>query len=511
MARVCGWIGLVTIMLATGAPASSLGAARRPYGGSLKIPVFGAVRTTDPVKVETPTELDLARQIHDTLYQMLTDGSLRPSLAQETPKASGDPSELTVQLRPGALFHDKTAVTADVVIASWERLLRKETGSPHWWLLSPIRGALAFRRGKSMKISGLEKINRLTFRIRLEGKLPGFQEVLGAVPTAPLPNRWLQPDKSDQVHPPGSGPYAWSSNQASSEVSALEAFPGHSRGRPYLDRLLVKSYQSTRAAALAFQLEEVHLLWEKPSRGEASHRMIDGPQSWMVYLAINPNRIDAFPPGFARAVEQAIDRASLVRYLVGDRGRAMDEIVNLRTDQDIHQSANNPKTAQEYFKRVLEQSRGIPPILIFLVRKGQALERAVAERIQVNLVDIGVAVSVVELGREEFGSRLLAGNYDFYLARPIPFVQAPELQLAGIMAEVRGEAGVEEFLSTLNELPVDDNRVAMIRERARRYQAGLPWIPLFRHSRRAYLHRSVHGFLQGASGLADFADVWLAE
>ena len=511
MPRISGWAGLTLLMLFVGTRPESLGAARRPYGGSLKMPVIGMVRTTDPALVSTPTELDLARQIHDTLYRISPDGRLQPSLAQDLPKTSSDFTELTVQLRPGTTFHDTTPVTADVVIASWERLLRKETRSPYWWILAPIQGALAYRRGKSTKVSGLERVNRLTFRIRLRGNIPGYGEVLGVVPSAPLPTKWLNAKKSDKAHPPGSGPYAWSTTQTSSEVSALDAFLEHPRGRPYIDRLLVKSYQSARAAALAFQLEEVHLLWEKTVRGAVSHRMIDGPQSWMVFLAINPRRIEKLPKGFTQAVEQAIDRLSLVRYLIGDQGRAMDEIVNLGSGMTSQTPGSNPKAAREYFKRVLEQERGVPPILVFLVRKGQALERAVAERIQVNLVDIGVAVSVIEAGREEFDSRLQSGTYDFFLARPIPFFRSPEFQLAGIIAELQGEDGVEEYLQTLGEIPVDNNRAAMVRERARRYQAHFPWIPLFRHSRRVFLHRSVQGFFQGATGLADLADVWLAD
>ena len=36
------------------------------------------------------------------------------------------------------------------------------------------------------------------------------------------------------------------------------------------------------------------------------------------------------------------------------------------------------------------------PVLEFLVQEGRALDKSVAERIQVNLVDIGVVVSVVQ-------------------------------------------------------------------------------------------------------------------
>ncbi len=487
------------------------GATRRPYGGVLKVPVTAGVETIDPVFLKTPTELEIARQVHDTLYRWSAAGVLQPGLAQDLPEVSRGGRELIVRLRPDARFHDGSAVTTADVLASWRRLLHPETASPHWWLLVPVKGALAFHRGKSTKISGLERINRLTFRIRLRAPVPEFASVLAAVPTAPLPMKWLV-GKERGACPPGSGPFVWSTSVPDGEEMALETFSGHSRGRPYLDRVAYLRYPSLRAAGLAFELEEVHTSRVRPSRRSEFYDDVEGPRVQMVFLALNPQRIDKLPSGFPKAVEQAVDRQALVDYLVGDSGVATDEIVVHKTPEGPQKPMRgDPREARKYFERVMLQEKGIPPVLEFLVRKGQELEKSVAERIQVNLVDIGVVVSVVQLDPQMLAGRIQAGQYDFYLAHPLALTADPEIQLLGLVATVLGAGGVEDLMRSLDRLPVDGNRGAMVREMARRYQARFPWIPVFQYARQLFVHGSVRGVLQDATGLTDFAQAWLVD
>ncbi len=485
------------------------GGTRRPYGGVLKVPVTGGVDTVDPARVSTLVELELARQIHDTLYRQSADDVLQPSLAQDLPQEFRGGRELIVRLRPGAMFHDGSSVTSADVLASWRRLLHPKTASPHWWLLAPVEGALAFHRGRSTKISGLERINRLAFRIRLLAPIAEFARVLAAVPTAPLPMKWLA-GKEKGSYPPGSGPFVWSVAGQGSEEMVLEAFLGHSRGRPYLSRVSLLGYPSPRAAGLAFELEEVHMSRVRPSRRSGFYHGVAGPRVQMVFLAFNPKRIERFPRGFQKAVEQAVDRQALVDYLIGDQGLATDEIVIRKTPEGSPEPLRgDPQAAQEYFKRLMFQEKGVPPVLEFLVHADRVLEKAVAERIQVNLVDIGVVVSVVSVDRKTFDARVNAGGYDFYLAHPLAQTTDPELGLLGLVAMVLGDAGIEDLMRSLEKLPVNENRSAMVREMARRYQVRFSWIPLFQYARQMFVHESVQGLVQDATGLTDFAQIWL--
>ncbi len=499
--------------LVIAAPAA-LSARRRPFGGQIRIPVISEIRTTDPARVVTEEEFELARQLHGTLFRIGPDGCV-PVLAQEAPRMSVDGMELTVKLRPGLQFHDGSSITAGELIASWERLVRRETSSPHWWLLAPVKGVLAYRSGKSTRIVGLERVNRLTVRIRLGFRFPKFVQVLAALPTAPLPTAFLKALDGRSAHPPGSGPFAWDAAASAGDEWVLKAKLSYSRGRPFLDRVIFARYASVKAADLAFQLGQVRLTSIRSARMAGRHRMGDGPRTSALYLALNAGRVQRLPEGFRQAVSNAIDRKSLVRYLVGDRGIPTDELIASDGGQEDQRGlVGDPRKARDYFKQLVVKAGGLPPVLVFLVCRSEPLERAVAERIQVNLVDVGVVVSIVELERAEFESRLAQGNYDLFFAKPLPLVRSLQLQLLGVLAESSASQGddekvVADLLRSYGALPADNNRAAVVREIARRYRARFLWLPLFRYGRRLFYSESVHGLRRDAMGAVSLEEIWL--
>ena len=295
----------------------------------------------------------------------------------------------------------------------------------------------------------------------------------------------------------------------------LKARLSYSGGRPFLDRVIFSRYKSVKAADLAFQLGQVQLTSIRSARLADRHRMDDGPRSSVLYLALNAGRVQLLPEGYRQAVSSAIDRKSLAKYLVGDRGIPTDELIASDGGQeDQRELVGNTHKARDYFKQLVVKAGGLPPVLVFLVCRSEPLERAVAERIQVNLVDVGVVVSIVELERSEFESRLAQGNYDLFLANPLPLVRSPQLQLLGVLAESSASKGddekvVADLLRSYGALPADDNRAAIVREIARRYRARFLWLPLFRYSRRLFSSESVHGLARDAMGAVSLEEIWL--
>lgn len=505
-------IWLVT--LALNVPDAS-SARRRPFGGQLRIPVISEIRTTDPARVTSAEEFELASQLHATLYHNSSDGCV-PALAQDLPSISTNGMELTVKLRPGLKFSDGSSITAGELIASWERLVRKETGSPHWWLLAPIKGAPEYRAGKSTKIAGLERVNRLTVRIRLGVRFPEFTQALAALPTAPVPIAYINNRTGRSAHPSGSGPFSWDASSSAGDEWVVRANLGYPGGRPFVDRLVFKRYPTQKAADLAFQLGQVDLTSIPSSRASGRQLVNDGLRTSALFLALNPQKVKEFPEGFKQAISDAIDRKSLVKYLVGDRGVPTDELISGNAHEDDSAFGGDPGKAKDYFRQLAIKSGGLPPVLVFPVCRSEPLERAVAERIQVNLVDVGVVVSIVDQDRSEIESRLARGDYDLYLAKPLPLVGSPQLQLLGVLAESSAGSDddqqiVSRLLRSYGTLPADDNRAAVVREMARRYRAQFLWVPLFRYGKRLFLGKSVHGLMRDSLGGFLLDDVWLGD
>ncbi len=498
--------GLLTALICI----TAQGASRKPFGGTFEVPVLDSLRTTDPARVKSESEWMVSRQIHETLYRLHPDGRVVPALAQSMPRASSGGAELVIQLRPNSTFHDGSPVTTKEVIASWERLIESSTGSGYWWLLAPIKGAVAYRRGKITRITGLERINKLTLRIRLDLPTPDFTAALTALPTAVLPMRALKKKGHMVPHPQGAGPFLVSAG-GDSGVMELHPFGGHWRGRPYLQRVVLRSFDSPRNALLAFELNQVDLGLRPPSRRAGEVRAVDGPANRQVFLVMNPKRLAGFTEGFRRALMQAIDRRSLAEYLVGERGGAMDEILVFRgSDREARELTPEPSKARAYFQGLAIKRMGLPAMLEFIVREDRPADRSAAERIQVDLVDVGVSVFVVPLKHQVYEERIREERYDFHLARPLPMVSSPELQLLGMVARVDGDQAVEDLLKSLARLPFDGSRPGIIRERARGYQVRTSWFPLFMHSRQVFVRDSVRGLRSGVDGVTDLAEVWLA-
>jgi ABC-type transport system substrate-binding protein len=491
-------------------PNQGQAAARKPYGGVLRVPLMDAIHSTDPAVIATPSELELARELFDTLYDLQPDGTVRPMIAHGLPRLSNNAQEYLIELRADATFHDGSSITSSDVISSWERLLQPKMGSVHWWLLAQIDGALDYRLGKSTKVRGLEAVNRLTLRIRLSAPSPRFLENLTAVPTAPLSNTWLNKKEPKEPFPPGSGPFSWVSTPGGQDLE-LAAFVGYPQGRPFVDRVIYQYFPSAKEVALAVELNQIHLAFQPASPRAGVLHAVEGPARWKMFLALNPDRMKKLAPGFRQAVSQVIDRQSLIEYLPWGHGVGSDEILSFDQSMATPIKSTDVESAKQYFRKVAMQQLGIPLTLLFPVREGHAIERAIAERLQVNLFDVGVAVSILELDQKTFSSRISEGKYDLYLEESFPLVQDAELQWLGLTARIGGVSSVQALQKTLRGLAWSEDRMGVIRESARSNQSNLPWIPLLQYGRNIYARESVHDLSFGATGVMDLGNVWLSE
>ncbi len=479
-------------------------ASRRPYGGTLRWPLLLGVPESDPTLVQTEEDLHFARQLHANLFKQAGNGGLLPALAQKEPEIGEDGRTWLIHLRPKAVFQDGAPVTVEDVIASWENLLRIEQPSPHWWLLAPVEGAVAFHRGDRTRITGLERTNRKTLRIRLRHPLPGFADTLAALPTA------IRRKRGSSLGA-GAGPFLAPTEPGGSEQK-LVPFLGHWRGRPFVDQLLLRPFDSIREAQLAFELGKLDAL--RPSRMDriAGVDSIRAGMDNRVFLALNPKRLARLPTGFRRALDQAIDRRRLADYVLGDRAVASDELLSFgATGPRPEGPRAQPEEARSFFESIALKQLGLPAMFEFIVRKQRPLEHDAAERIQMDLNEVGVSVFVVPLAAAEYRKRVADGDFDFRLVRQLPLVRDGEMQLLGVVAQARGAQAVADLLDELGALSAGEDRAGIVRERARGLLAQLPWLPLFIY-RAEIVHRSaLRGLFLNRSGAAVLASVWLAE
>lgn len=126
------------------------------------VQIFG---TIDPAKVSDYTEYMAALNLYDGLVTVDETGGIVPLLA-ESWEANDDATQFTFTLKEGATFHDGSAVTADDVVYSVQRLLALDQGPSYL-----VRDVLS--------ADGVEALDERTIRFTLDEV---FSPFLSTVP-----------------------------------------------------------------------------------------------------------------------------------------------------------------------------------------------------------------------------------------------------------------------------------------------------------------------------------------
>ena len=255
--------------------------------------------------------------VNRLVYMGLTDydakGEVVPGLAEKW-SVSGDKLTYTFALRKDVKWHDGKSFTAADVKFTFERILDPEVGS---WL----RGFF--------DVSGVETPDDYTAVVRLRAPSPTllYNTWHGILPR----HVWEKEDFKKSTYngaPIGTGPFKLTQWLRNDQVifAANDTF---FRGRPYLDRLILKNMTDSSVAAVALERGEVdylspfgiiggapyHLVKTLEQKPQLQVRVSETTQTQYLYL-----RIDK-PPLDNLKVRQAIAHA-INKQEVSDRATA---------------------------------------------------------------------------------------------------------------------------------------------------------------------------------------------
>jgi peptide/nickel transport system substrate-binding protein len=459
---------------------------RPKYGGSVEATLLGAPATFDPVLVRTHSEATVVGLVFDTLYVVGIDGIAKPHLAAALPTFDEKHTTARIEVRKGAVFHDGTAVTAQDVAASLDRarsLVR--------WTL-PVVTAVA--------IDGDGVVLTL------------------AAPTAELPTLLALPQtsvtkggKAPSAHAVGSGPFAIDQFDPAHHRLALKAFDDHFAGRPYIDRLELRWYDTPDGEARRFETGNAHV----SARGVAAFSGgqptfaasdVSGPTSVLVFLGFGASHAalerDA---AFRRAIDLVLARGGLTSVGSGERviptrvplppeagGPALDATGKLG---DLVAAKAQLADAA---KRVAEL-RGGSLSLEILVEDTRPDDRDIAERVGLALDKLGIAWTITAVSAQVLRDRVKSGQCDLWIGQLAEPVASPEIWWAAAFA-----AGGDDWpLAPLQTATPD---VALI---AKAFAEREPVVPLMFRALRLWHRTDLHGLELDAIGRPCFADAFL--
>jgi len=464
-------------------------AETRPrYGGAVEASLLGAPATLDPVMAQSHAELTAVDLLFDTLYRIGPNGGVQPHLAAGLPV--GDGPKLRIPLRKGVRFHDGTELTAADVVASLERVRT----SPARWTLAPVA---------SLRADG--DAVELVLRAPI-GDLASFL----AMPATAITKSGRAPGE----RPIGSGPFRVDRLDAANRRLSLVAFDDHFAGRPYLDQLALRWYDTTDGEARRFETGEAQL----SARGVAAfvgavpkYRAgdVEGPAALLVFVGFGRAHaaLLATTP-FRHALDLALARGTLTSISSGERVAPARDPVPVEAGGAALSTAGRLADlagARAALAQAARTAKDLDPSakaqlkLEILVEETRPDDREIAERVAFALTKLDIASTITVVPAAKLRERVARGACDLWIGQLAAPVTAAPLWWGAAFA-AGGDPWVEQHLAA-GSLDVA--------AAAKTFGEHLPIVPLAFRAVRIWHRTDIRGLGFDASGRPDFADVFL--
>jgi peptide/nickel transport system substrate-binding protein len=315
---------------APAAPAAATGAAAAPAsaptaaaagatstktpkrGGILKIALNQEANTVDPHKSRDIAGTHIKGMVYSQLLKYGRDLQIQPDLAERYDNP--DPTTFVFSLRKGVKFHDGSDLTADDVVASYERLLDPSIGSPVYVFLK-----------------GIDKVTARdpnTVEFKLSGPQATFIPALALAGNYIAQKRKIEAKVDFETDLVGTGPFKFTSRTPAVETR-VERNPNYFvQGQPYLDGISYRPIFDDPARMNALKSGDVDLAtyvtWAAMSQFDQTPQLTLQSQKAGGYVQIDL-RVDQAPldnPKLRQAISYAIDRDALIKTATSGRGEA---------------------------------------------------------------------------------------------------------------------------------------------------------------------------------------------
>lgn len=243
-----------------------------------------------------------------------TRGNLLPDLARSWEILDGG-RRYRFHLRPGVRFHDGRTLDADDVVWTFGSLLDGTVLSPKRAALAPLERVVAVD-GETVDFLLAEPFG--SFLVELTSSL-------GIVP------RGMTPEAMN-ARPVGTGPFRLM--ERTPDRLVLAAFASHFRGRPHLDRVILRVVPDATVRALELLKGSVQLVVNDLApdllprfRRHPAYRVVEDPGANYAYLGLNLRDPALADVRVRRALALAIDRQRLVGTLWRGLGTVTDTLL----------------------------------------------------------------------------------------------------------------------------------------------------------------------------------------
>jgi peptide/nickel transport system substrate-binding protein len=321
---------------------------------------------------------------------------------------------LHLKIRDDVYFHDGTKLTSDIAA----QVLR------HTQANARTEGALGFLSVKSVNVTGPNDLD-------LHLSEPNSFVLTDLA--------WATVRKPDNPNI-GTGPFMLTKQDQGRAI--LSAFPNYYRGRPGLSQIDMVGYKTQRSAWAALLRGDIDMLYDVSRdavdfvSAESTVRTYKAPRPYYIFLGFNVRNPILKNVKVRKAINEALDRATLVHEGLNDRGSPAYGPIwpeHWARPKEMPEFSYKPDDARRLldeagFKAPLNAAGEMPSRFSFtciLYDEDTRFER-IAMLVQKQLADVGIEMKLRPLKAKDLAEPLGKGNFDAaiveFLGRSLSFV-----------------------------------------------------------------------------------------
>ena len=285
----------------------------------------------DPHKVESDVEFNIISDLFEGLVSVSPAGEIQPRLAEKWENKEN--TVWTFHLRPGITWSDGTAITAQDIVWSWQRLVSPLTASPY----SSYPGNMHIVNAKELaegkkapETLGVKAVDDATLEVTLTQPNAAFLAMLAHPSLVPidkvLVNRfgeqWTKPE-----HIVTSGPYKLSAWVVNERIVAERNPRYWDNQHTVINKVTWLPIHSEAADVNRYKAGEIDIVYTVPINQFAQLKKTMGdqlnvsPQLATYYYEFNTTRPPFNDPRVRLALNMALDKDIIAEKVLGQGQR----------------------------------------------------------------------------------------------------------------------------------------------------------------------------------------------
>ena len=319
--------------------------------GVFRLNLPKGVSSLDPAYARDQNMTWMCAQLFNGLVELDENLRIIPSIAHKY-EVSDSGKSFTFFLREDVRFHkhpvfgpDSTRiVTAKDFKYAFTRICDPSTASPGLWIFNgKVKGVGDFNQGIASEVAGFQIVDKFIFRIRLDQPFPPFLSLLTMPFASVVPEEAIELFGRDfRSNPVGTGPFCFKAWDEGNSLVLMKNRAYFEKGLPYLEAIQVSFIESELSSFVEFtqgKLDFINGLDESfkdelvLQNGDISPAYVEkynflvAPQLNVEFIAIQMDTSLTIARGHPladrkvrQALNYAIDRPKLVRYLLNGNG-----------------------------------------------------------------------------------------------------------------------------------------------------------------------------------------------